>query len=213
MEFSLFIDSLSTNLTSFFREEQHFDMMCDEFLPNLLKSKEKEKDFRIRIWSAGCSSGQEPYTIAIKLNETIKSNKWDMKILATDISKTMLETAGAGLYEEAKVAQIPTELRNKYFSRQTINGQKFYQALPELKELILFRHLNLMEDWPVKGPLDFIFCRNVMIYFDKQTQQKLVDRFWSLLATGGVLFTGHSESLTGIRHTFKYVSPTVYMKV
>lgn len=211
-EFSLFIDSLSTNLTSFFREGQHFDLMSEKFLPILLKAKEKIKDFRLRIWSAGCSSGQEPYSIAIKLSEAVKDKKWDVKILATDISKTMLETAENGLYEEAKISEIPAELRNKYFSRQTIKGQKYFQAMGELKDMIIFKHLNLMEDWPVKGPIDFIFCRNVMIYFDKPTQQKLVERFWNLLSPGGILFTGHSESLTGIKHSFKYISPTVYMK-
>jgi chemotaxis protein methyltransferase CheR len=211
-EFSLFIDSLSTNLTSFFREEQHFDLMSDKFLPDILKTKEKNNNLRLRIWSAGCSSGQEPYSVAITLSEAVKNNKWDIKILATDISKTMLETAENGLYEEAKISGISAELRNKYFSRQTIKGQKYFQAMGELKDMIIFKHLNLMEDWPVKGPIDFIFCRNVMIYFDKPTQQKLVERFWNLLSPGGILFTGHSESLTGIKHSFKYISPTVYMK-
>lgn len=212
-EFSLFIDSLSTNLTSFFREEQHFDLMTGNFLPKIIKKKEKENNFKLRLWSAGCSSGQEAYSIAMTLREAIKDSRWDIKILATDISKTMLQAAANGLYEETKISQIPADIRNKYFKKQITKGQKCFQASESLKSMIIFKHLNLMDEWPITGPVDFILCRNVMIYFDKPTQQKLVNKFWKLLSSGGVLFTGHSESLTGINHAFKYISPTVYMKV
>jgi len=212
-EFSILIDSLSTNLTSFFREPKHFDFFRDTFLPSLLARKEKSRRFKIRAWSAGCSSGEEPYSIAITLLETIHNQPcWDVKILASDISTSILETAKKGIYDEKRVAPIPSIQKHKYLTRNRVEGRKVYEVSKSLKDIIIFRYLNLMEDWPIKGPLDFIFCRNVMIYFDKPTQSGLINRFWELLDSGGVLFTGHSESLTGIEHKFKYIQPTIYMK-
>ncbi len=213
MEFSILIDSLSTNLTSFFREEQHFRFMENRFLPELIERKEKQRSFKIRAWSAGCSSGEEPYTIAIVLNETLKNHgRWDVKILATDISISMLNIAKKGIYTEERVAPVPSLQKQKYLIPHNHKGQRCYEASQVLREMIIFSYLNLMEDWPIKAGLDFIFCRNVMIYFDKPTQAVLINRFWDMLDSGGVLFTGHSESLTGINHKFKYVQPTIYMK-
>lgn len=211
-EFSDFIDTLSTNLTSFFREQQHFDYVQNTLLPRLIAKKQKEKNRRVRVWSAGCSSGEEPYSIAITLLDNLPPGPWDTRILATDISTRVLETAKAGLYDADRVAPVPPPQKTKYLSPKTEKGRKVFEVCPAIREKITFRYLNLMEDWPIKGPLDFIFCRNVMIYFDKPTQAKLVGRFFNLLDSGGVLFTGHSESLTGIEHQFKYVQPTIYMK-
>lgn len=212
-EFSRLIDSISTNLTSFFRERQHFDFLEDEFLPSMLSRKQQNRNFRIRAWSAGCSSGEEPYSIGITLLESVQGlGRWDIKLLATDISSTMLETARKGGYEKERVATIPTMQKNKYFSVASQEGHKTFHVNQMLKNIIIFQYLNLMKEWAIKGPIDFIFCRNVMIYFDKPTQQNLVLRFWDLLDSGGILFTGHSESLTGIKHQFKYVQPTIYMK-
>lgn len=212
-EFSILIDSLSTNLTSFFRERKHFDFLCEKFLPHLLDRKEKERNFRIRAWSAGCSSGEEPYSIAITLLEAVAGQScWDIKILASDISTSILETAKEGIYKEERVAPVPSMQKQKYLIKSCAKNETLYEVSRSLRSLIVFKYLNLMKGWPIKGPIDFIFCRNVMIYFDKPTQSRLINRYWDLLESGGVLFTGHSESLTGIEHKFNYVQPTIYMK-
>jgi len=212
-EFSLLIDSLSTNVTSFFRERQHFDFLRDNFLPALLERKRNNQNFTIRAWSAGCSSGEEPYSIAISLLESTKGQgQWHVKVLATDISTSILESARVGLYDAKRVAPVPLVQKQKYLVSQGKKGQKAFRVSKRLRDAIIFEYLNLMEDWPIKGPLDFIFCRNVMIYFDKPTQERLINRYWDLLDSGAVLFTGHSESLTGIEHKFKYIQPTIYMK-
>ncbi|MCE5341946.1 MAG: protein-glutamate O-methyltransferase [Planctomycetaceae bacterium] len=213
MEFSILIDSISTNLTSFFREDQHFKYMENVFLPAMFERKKAQRNFKIRAWSAGCSSGEEPYTIAIVLNEALRGQgRWDTKILATDISTNILAMARKGMYSEERVAPVPAAQKQKYLVCHTTKGEKVYEVSHTLKDMIVFSYLNLMKDWPIKGPIDFIFCRNVMIYFDKPTQSVLINRYWDLLDSGGVLFTGHSESLTGIEHKFKYVQPTIYMK-
>jgi chemotaxis protein methyltransferase CheR len=212
-EFSTLVDSLSTNLTSFFREGQHFEFMREKFLPLVLERKQKSRNFRIRGWSAGCSSGEEPYSIAITLLEAVQRlGRWDIKILATDISTSMLETAKKGIYDKQRVKPVPALQKNKYLIPHRVNGRKVFEVSKSLRDTVIFKYLNLMESWPITGPLDFIFCRNVMIYFDKPTQQNLITRFWNLLDSAGVLFTGHSESLTSIEHKFKYIQPTIYMK-
>jgi chemotaxis protein methyltransferase CheR len=212
-EFTMLIDSLSTNLTSFFRESQHFDYLNRVFYPAMLQRKSASHDFRIRAWSAGCSSGEEPYTIAITLQEAIAGQgSWDVKVLATDISTRVLEKAKKGLYEKKRVEPVSPQQKAKYLSQTKIDGELYYEVGDALRKTVVFGHLNLMESWPIKPPIDFIFCRNVMIYFDKQTQERLVNRFWEMLGHDGILFTGHSESLTGIKHRFKYIQPTIYRK-
>jgi chemotaxis protein methyltransferase CheR len=212
-EFSFLIDALSTNLTKFFREEQHFEYLRSTFLPRLLESKQARHEWRIRAWSAGCSSGEEPYSIAITLLEAVQGRgRWDVKILASDVSGRVLARADEGVYDEERVEPIPLPLRNKYLLRTREGGEKTYVVSNSLRDVVIFRQVNLIHDWPVRGPLDFVFCRNVMIYFDKPTQGRLVNRFYDLLAPGGILFTGHSESLTGIQHRFRYVRPTIYVK-
>lgn len=211
--FSELIDLLSTNLTSFFRESIHFDYLEKTFLPELISQKQKKSELRLRAWSAGCSSGEEPYTIAITLLEALSErSRWDVKLLATDISTRILQRAQQGIYERKRIEPVPPALKNKYLLMRNRNGQKEFEVTQPLRQIIVFKYLNLMKEWPFRGPMDFIFCRNVMIYFDKPTQQRLIDRFWQVLAPGGVLFTGHSESLTGIRHNFRYVQPTIYRK-
>ena len=212
-EFSVLIDSLSTNLTSFFREKQHFDFLTDQFLPALMERKRKNSNFKIRAWSAGCSSGEEPYSIAISLLESTQGQgRWDVKVLATDISTSILETAKAGIYDAERVSPVSLNQKRKYLEPHNNKDEKAFKVSKELRDTVVFKYLNLMKDWPIKGPLDFIFCRNVMIYFDKPTQERLINRYWDLLDSGGILFTGHSESLTGIEHKFKYIQPTIYMK-
>ncbi|OQA01258.1 MAG: Chemotaxis protein methyltransferase [Planctomycetes bacterium ADurb.Bin401] len=213
VEFSILIDSISTNLTSFFREKQHFDYLEKELLPALVEKKRKKQTLKFRGWSAGCSSGEEPYTIAIVLLETLKGHgKWDVKVLATDISTRILDVAKRGMYSQERVEPVPAAERQKYLIAHTSKGQKMFEVSQSLRDVVVFGYLNLMKDWPMRAGLDFIFCRNVMIYFDKPTQSILINRFWDMLDSGGILFTGHSESLTGIQHKFRYVQPTIYMK-
>ena len=212
-EFTQLIDSISTNLTSFFREKQHFDYLSDTFFPALLSRKQASGDNRIRAWSAGCSSGEEAYTISITIKEAIQGNsRWDAKVLATDISTRVLKVAKEGVYDKKRIDPVPPEQKHKYLVRKKGGVGDMYEVSDALKSMVYFAQLNLMGEWPIKTKLDFIFCRNVMIYFDKSTQQRLVNRFYDRLDSGGVLFTGHSESLTGIEHRFKYVKPTIYMK-
>jgi chemotaxis protein methyltransferase CheR len=212
-EFSLLVDSLSTNLTKFFREDQHFEYMRSQLLPRIMAAKQSRRELRIRAWSAGCSTGEEPYSIAITLLEAVQGRgRWDIKLLATDVSTRVLDQAQRGLYDKDRIEPIPLPLRSKYLNHVRERGQELYEVGDSLRGVVLFRYLNLMQEWPVKGPLDFIFCRNVMIYFDKPTQGRLINRYYDLLGPGGVLFTGHSESLTGIDHKFKYVQPTIYTK-
>ena len=200
------VDLLTTNKTNFFRENAHFDFMRAKILPKLSGG-------RVRIWSAGCSSGEEPYTIAMVLREALGSTaSAGAKILATDLSKRVLAKAEAGIYEEDNVRDIPGGMAGKYFNCVDTKKPRKYSAKPELRSLISFAPLNLMGEWPMKGPFDVIFCRNVMIYFDKPTQERLVQRFSGLLAPGGYLFVGHSESLAGFNTDFKYVQPAVHIK-
>jgi len=206
-EFGHLIDAISTNLTSFFRENGHFQYLVEQHLPRVIDRKRKVGTPTIRCWSAGCSTGEEPYTLGMVLSESAPNIT--AKILATDISRKVLGHAKAGQYDEARLKDVPQFMRKKYF---TDSGGGRVTASPDLSRMIVFNYLNLMERWPFSGPFDFIFCRNVMIYFDKETQERLVNRFYDVLEPGGVLFTGHSESLTGIKHKFKYAQPTIYMK-
>ncbi len=213
-EFVNFLDSVSTNLTYFFRESQHFEFMEQTALPELLGRKQKDRDTRIRIWSAGCSTGEEPYTLAMcVLSQLPETLKWDFRILATDISTRALEAASTGIYSEEKVQKIPPTLRQLHFRKiSASNGRPDYEVGPSLKRIITFCRLNLKDPYPFKGPFDFIFCRNVMIYFDKKTQEELVNKMAGFLAPGGYMFVGHSESLTGLAHKLTYVRPAVYRK-
>lgn len=209
-KFSDLIDALSTNLTSFFRENQHFQHLSEKFLPKLIEKRNREGARVIRAWSAGCSSGEEPYTLAMVLSDALANQRFDVKILATDISRRVLSTARQGVYDEERLATAPAGVKQKYFMPGPHPGT--VKVIPALQQMIRFNYLNLQESWPFSGPFDFIFCRNVMIYFDKPTQQRLVNRYHDCLAPGGLLFTGHSESLTGVKHPFKYVQPTIYSR-
>lgn len=187
------ISALTTNVTSFFREVHHFDTLKSECLEHLAASA--KSGGRARIWSAGCSSGQEPYSIAMEVLEKIPEAKsLDVRILATDIDPKIVSKAKAGKYPESELEGIPGSFQKKFVS-EAINGCVVMSE--KLKEIISFAELNLIEEWPVKGPFDAIFCRNVAIYFDQDTQQVLWKRFCDLLNPGGLLFIGHSERITG----------------
>jgi chemotaxis protein methyltransferase CheR len=205
------LDAISTNLTSFWRESQHFTDLTERVLPRILSSTPRGSQCRIRIWSAGCSTGEEPYGLAMIIaNELGEKTRCDVKVLATDISTRVLEIARRGVYPEARMAQVPPALRNRYFEVVGKGDERVYQIRDEVRRMISFGRLNLMEQWPMKGPFDIIFCRNVMIYFDKPTQGKLVKRFYDLLEKNGVLYIGHSESLTGLEHPYRYKAATIY---
>jgi chemotaxis protein methyltransferase CheR len=211
VEIGAMVDVLTTNKTHFFREFEHLEFLRDEIIPRFSKGP-------IRIWSAGCSSGEEPYSIAIMLSEAIPDiGKRDIKILATDISYRMMEQARQGLYDEETLKFMPAQLRLKYFrkteARDGHSRSHRYRVVPQLQSMVSFAKLNLMEEWPMRGLFDVIFCRNVMIYFDKPTQENLVKRFWSFLRESGYLLVGHSESLTFLTHDYRYLKPAVYQKI
>ncbi|MBU0508579.1 protein-glutamate O-methyltransferase [bacterium] len=207
------LDALSTNLTSFWRESQHFDYVAEHTIPWIVARTDRDKDWKVRLWSAGCSSGEEPYGLAMLLTHRLeRPNRYDLKILATDLSTRVLGIAHNGVYTEERVKPVPPDIRRRFFHEVKTAWGKEYRVMDEVKALVSYARLNLMESWPMKGPMDFIFCRNVMIYFDKSTQARLVTRFFELLRPGGTLFIGHSESLTGIEHRFRYVRPTIYEK-
>jgi len=200
------VEAMTTNKTSFFREPQHFSYLRRQIVPGLRNRK-------IRVWSAGCSSGEEPYSIAILLQEGIQDHAlWDIEILATDLSSPMIAQARKGVYATKHLQDVPPLLISKYFTCVETRPVRFYEVVEPVRHRVHFARLNLIEEWPMKGPFDVIFCRNVMIYFDKLVQGRLVDRFWKLLKPGGYLFVGHSESLAGSPHKFRYVQPAIYVK-
>jgi chemotaxis protein methyltransferase CheR len=202
------VDLISTNKTDFFREPVHFDFLREQVLPQVQATR------FIRIWSSASSSGEEPYTIAMTLNDAIPDrSRWDMKILASDISTRVLAKAASGIYEEERVTQLPQDFVRRHFLRGKGEQAGKLKVRNHLAEMITFRRINLMAPaFPIKTPLDVIFCRNVMIYFDRPTQATLMGKFYRYLRPGGFLFIGHSESLQWIEHQFTYVQPTIYQK-
>ena len=208
-ELVLMLDALSTNLTYFFREQQHFDYLHEKVIPAIKSSGHR----KIRIWSAGCSSGEEPYTIAMQLHESIPDLAgWDIKILATDLSTKVLSMAKRGLYSEKCFRDTPKHIKLKYFDKVQSGNEVLFGAGSSIRKMITFARLNLMGQWPMSGPFDVIFCRNVMIYFENDTRERLINRFYDLIGAGGYLFMGHSESLAGINHSFKYRLPAIYSR-
>jgi len=206
------LDSISTNFTYFFREEKHFEFLRSNFLPELMATR-KPKAGKIRVWSAGCSSGEEPYSLAITLLEVLQNSMgWTIEILGTDISTKVLKTAAAGIYPSERIRSVPQGLTKKYFLKGDRQWKEHVKVKDQVKQYVQFKRLNLKEPFHFKDPFDCIICRNVMIYFDKKTQAGLVNRFYDCLESGGVLMIGHSESLTGISHAFRYVRPTIYKK-
>ena len=203
------LDVISTNTTHFFREEAHF-----EFFGEQLRKWHHSGQKKFRVWCAASSSGEEPYTLAMTMQEVLgHDSQVDMKILATDISTKILTDARAGRYDEKKISGIPKSMVAKYFNKMNSPKGVVYEAAPNIKNMISFKRLNLSTPpFPMKGPLDFVFCRNVMIYFDKLVRSKLVGDVHRLLKSDGVFIIGHSESLSGVSSQFKIIQPAVYLK-
>lgn len=206
VELAEMIDVLTTNKTSFFREIEHFRLMQRTLLPALAKGHAP-----VRIWSAGCSTGEEPYSIAMIARASLGADAIRVRILATDISARCLQRARSAEYDVEVAEQVDAELRAVHFE-PVVGANDRLRVIASTAGLVQFARLNLMCEWPMRGPFDMIFCRNVMIYFDKPTQERLVTRFTSLLAPGGHLMVGHSESLSGLRHDLSYVQPATYRK-
>ena len=206
------IDSISTNLTYFFREESHFKKLQAVLVNMIGNAGPRGRIHKLRVWSAGCSTGEEPYSIAITVKECMEGNPVDVNILATDISTSVLKTASSGIYLEEKLKNISPAIVKKYFQYGCDKWSGKYRIKNNIRDMIKFVRFNLMELPPSQYRFDVIFCRNVMIYFDKPTQNALINRFYDCLEKGGYFFIGHSESLTGFDHTFKYVEPSVYRK-
>ena len=204
-----FCNALTTNLTSFFRESHHFDFLRDRFLRP--RAAEPAATRRIRIWSAACSTGEEPYSLAMTVSEAIPEwRKWDIRILATDIDSQVLERARSGIYAADRVRGIEPRRLAAHFRERRGGTEPSYQINPELAAMITFKHLNLMEPLPMPGPLDLIVCRNVVIYFDKDTQRDLFGRMSRLQRPGDLLFIGHSESLFKVCDDYTLIGKTIY---
>jgi len=218
-EISDFCNAITTNLTSFFRENHHYEFLEREAIPTLMK-RNQQQGRKLRIWSSGCSSGQEAYCLAITIREFNSGlDRWDVKILATDLDEKCLSTARSGTYPVEAFEKVPKQLISKYFDEtQELTKYKNtsrYQAIADLRQLITFNKLNLMtSQWPMKGEFDVIFCRNVFIYFDRETQHDLLLRYAALQAPGSYLCLGHSESIADPSAIgYKLIGKTTYIRV
>jgi chemotaxis protein methyltransferase CheR len=204
------VNAITTNHTAFFREPHHFEALVQTVLPSIVGGQ-GPRNGRLRIWSAGCSTGEEPYTLAMVLREHAGLFPgWDIKILATDLDTNVVAYAAAGRYDAEKVQSIPETYRRKYLDVAPDGSAEMGGAL---RSLISFAPLNLLETWPMRGPFDIIFCRNVVIYFDKPTQRRLFDRYADLIKPDGWLFIGHSESLLHVTDRFELVGRTMYRRI
>ncbi len=205
------LDAITTNQTAFWREPAHFLLLSQEILP--VWRRQRRGGLNWRFWSAGCSSGEEPYTLAMVLRETLPEKELkNVKIYASDLNTQVLAQARRGIYPEDRIAPLPVEWQTRFFQKGRGRWAGHVRVRREVRELVHFFHFNLMHDFDFHEELDLIFCRNVMIYFDKQTQGKVVDKFFCSLRPGGYLFLGHSESLCNLPHRFTYVKPAVYRK-
>lgn len=209
-ELTAMLDAIATNHTAFFREPQHFDFLAGTVLPAL---RERSGARPILGWSAACSSGEEAYTIAITASQALGDDaSRRIRLLASDISTRAIARAAAGMYRQERTAELPRHLVLKYFQRATGAQPGTLQIAPAVRQMIEFRRLNLLHPAPPGPPFDFIFCRNVLIYFDRVAQQRVIDTLEARLARGGYLFLAHSESLNGLDHGFTWVAPAVYRR-
>jgi chemotaxis protein methyltransferase CheR len=205
-----FTNAITTNLTSFFRESHHFDYLRDKVLKPL---SAKPGPRRLRFWSAGCSTGEEPYSIAMTVCEALPDwQRWDIKILATDLDSEVVAKASAGIYGDDRVRGMSQKRINEYFTQEGSAERPKFRVTPALRSLITFRQLNLMHALPMKGPFDVVFCRNVVIYFDKDTQRELFARMARLQQPDQLLMLGHSESMFKISEAWDLMHKTMYRR-
>ncbi len=208
-EFTEFINAVTTNLTAFFREKHHFDYLENTLIPELLIKNGNTKS--IRIWCSASSTGEEPYSLAMTILENVPKG-WEIKILATDLDTNVLQTAADGIYANDRVVGLPTETLKRWFKRGSGKNANQVKVNTELQKILHFKQLNLMNEWHFKHQFDFIFCRNVLIYFDRDTKECLAQRFGALLNSGSHLFIGHSESLNQLDTCFDLLGNTIYKK-
>ena len=213
-EIEQFVNAITTNKTDFYRERAHFDFLGRDVVDEMKARALQTGNRRIRIWSAGCSTGEEPYTIAITLRESLGSLlSWDVRILASDIDTQVLAQAKNGIYAADRVAEVPPPILHSHFLKGSGASAGSVKVSKEIQSLVTFRQINFLEEgWPIHTRFDCIFCRNVIIYFDKPTQGRLMERFADLLQDDGYLFLGHSESMHGICDRFSFLQNTVYRK-
>ncbi len=211
-EVTNFVNALTTNKTDFFREKHHFDFLANTAFPELKRRAELSGERKLRIWCSASSTGEEPYTIAMSIREFFGEDpRWDIRILASDIDTEVLARADEGVYDADRVGDIPTYLLKKYFEKQARGEDAPVKAKPTLRDLITFRKLNLQDQqWPINTSFDIIFCRNVMIYFDRPSQKKIVEHFADYLRPEGHLIIGHSEALFGITDRYRSLGDTIY---
>jgi chemotaxis protein methyltransferase CheR len=211
-----FIDKITTNKTDFFREAEHFSFLTNQLLPELTTSREDARH-NLTVWSAGCSTGEEPYTLAMVLNQFKDLHpelSFDYSIIGTDISMEVLRNAKTAVYKESCVDPIPLALKKKYLLRSKNKEKQLIKIVPLLRNKVNFYELNFMEHhYPMDKNMDIIFCRNVIIYFDKPTQKKILNKICQHLRIGGYFFQGHSESLQGFNLPLKAIYPTIYQKI
>ncbi len=210
------IDAVTTNKTDFFREPSHFEFLVDTVLPEMVAPRRSGVGKKLTVWSAGCSTGEEPYTLAMVINEYAQRYPdlgFTWSILATDISTKVLEKAKQAVFDIERVIPIPDPLKRKYLLRSKDRKKRLVRIVPELRQMVWFRWLNFMDDdFGFQEMIDIIFCRNVIIYFDRPTQTILLNKFYRQMVPGGYLFMGHSETLHGMDVPFIQVTPTVYRK-
>jgi len=210
-ELAQLVNAITTNLTAFFRERHHFDYLREHVLRPI--AEERRASQRLRIWSAGCSSGEEPYSIAMTVLEALtEDRRRDVRILATDLDSDMLTRARAGAYPPERLTSIGPSRLARFFDQRHDRAAAAWQVKPEVAALVTFKQLNLMHSLPMKGPLDAIFCRNTVIYFDKDTQRDLFARMAVLQRPGALLFLGHSESLFKVSTDYTLIGRTIYRR-
>lgn len=204
--------ALTTNVTRFFREPHHFEHLKTNVLPPLLE--EAKRGGRVRLWSAGCSTGQEPFSMALTILSLMPdAADYDVRILATDIDPDVVATGRRAVYTESALAGVPEPMRKRWLKKVDDAGGPAWQMGEEMRRLVAFRELNLIGNWPMKGPFQAIFCRNVVIYFAEETQSRVWGRFKALLSPGGRLYIGHSERITGVADSFRSDGLTTYRLV
>ncbi len=214
-ELLFLVNRISTNLTTFFRERVHFEFLQNAFLKDMREKARRTGERKITVWSAACSTGEEPYSIAISLMEGIQRDScWNIKIVASDINTNVLEATETAVYDEGSLEKVPKHLWKKYFLRGTDKYGGKYRVKDFVKGMVLTRRFNLMnKEWPIRGGFDAVFCRNVLIYFDRKTQEETVSKLCRYLSVGGYLFLGHSEAGLGRMNSLKAVMPSIYRRV